>query len=94
MTPLAATQEKIDGFFGQLPYKCHQNRVASVGDAQGRDTRQEDVESLSTLRPEGSPAQSRISPGKQRILRKLTRDLPADSGRSGGGDGGGGGREG
>jgi len=23
---------QIDGFFIQLPYKCHQNRVASVGD--------------------------------------------------------------
>ena len=29
---LEATQGQIDGFFGQLPYKCHQNRVASVGD--------------------------------------------------------------
>ena len=27
-----ATQGQIDGFFSQLPYKCHQNRVASVGD--------------------------------------------------------------
>ena len=27
-----ATQGQIDGFFRQLPYKCHQNRVASVGD--------------------------------------------------------------
>ena len=25
-----ATRGHIDGFFGQLPYKCHQNRVASV----------------------------------------------------------------
>ena len=30
-TPEAA-QGQIDGFFSQLPYKCHQNRVASVGD--------------------------------------------------------------
>ena len=29
---LEATQGQIDGFFSQLPYKCHQNRVASVGD--------------------------------------------------------------
>ena len=29
---LEATQGKIDGFFSQLPYKCRQNRVASVGD--------------------------------------------------------------
>jgi len=29
---LEATQGQIDGFFRQLPYKCHQNRVASVGD--------------------------------------------------------------
>ena len=29
---LEATQVQIDGFFSQLPYKCHQNRVASVGD--------------------------------------------------------------
>ena len=29
---LEATRGKIVGFFGQLPYKCHQNRVASVGD--------------------------------------------------------------
>jgi len=29
---LESTQVQIDGFFGQLPYKCHQNRVASVGD--------------------------------------------------------------
>jgi len=28
---LESTQGQIDGFFGQLPYKCHQNRVASVG---------------------------------------------------------------
>ena len=27
-----ATQGQNDGFFSQLPYKCHQNRVASVGD--------------------------------------------------------------
>ena len=26
------TQGQIDGLFSQLPYKCHQNRVASVGD--------------------------------------------------------------
>ena len=41
VTTLEATQGQIDGFFGQLPYKCHQNRlpykchqnrVASVGD--------------------------------------------------------------
>ena len=29
---MEATQGQIDGFFSQLPYKCHQNRVASVGD--------------------------------------------------------------
>ena len=29
---LEATQGQIDGFFGQLPYKYHQNRVASVGE--------------------------------------------------------------
>ena len=29
---LEATQGQMDGFFSQLPYKCHQNRVASVGD--------------------------------------------------------------
>ena len=29
---LKATQGQIDGFLSQLPYKCHQNRVASVGD--------------------------------------------------------------
>ena len=29
---LEATQGQIDGFFSQLPYKCHQNRVAHVGD--------------------------------------------------------------
>ena len=28
---LEATQGQMDGFFGQFPYKCHQNRVASVG---------------------------------------------------------------
>ena len=28
---LEATQGQMDGFFSQLPYKCHQNRVASVG---------------------------------------------------------------
>ena len=27
-----ATQGQIDGFISQLPYKYHQNRVASVGD--------------------------------------------------------------
>ena len=25
---LEATQGKIDGFFGQLPFTCHRNRVA------------------------------------------------------------------
>ena len=29
---LEATQRRVDGFFSQLPYKCHQTRVASVGD--------------------------------------------------------------
>ena len=29
---LEATQGQFDGFFSQLPYKCHQNRVASVGE--------------------------------------------------------------
>jgi len=29
---LEATQGQFDIFFSQLPYKCHQNRVASVGD--------------------------------------------------------------
>ena len=29
---LEATQGQFHGFFSQLPYKCHQNRVASVGD--------------------------------------------------------------
>jgi len=29
---LETTQGQMDGFFSQLPYKCHQNRVASVGD--------------------------------------------------------------
>jgi len=29
---LEATQEQLHGVFSQLPYKCHQNRVASVGD--------------------------------------------------------------
>ena len=28
---LDATQGQMDGFLSQLPYKCHQNRVASVG---------------------------------------------------------------
>jgi len=31
-TTLEATQGQIDGFFSQLPYKYHQNWVASVGD--------------------------------------------------------------
>ena len=29
---LEATHGQIDGLFSQLPYKGHQNRVASVGD--------------------------------------------------------------
>ena len=29
---LEATQGQIDVFFSQLPYKCRQNRGASVGD--------------------------------------------------------------
>jgi hypothetical protein len=29
---LDATIGQIDAFLGQLPYKCHLNRVASVGD--------------------------------------------------------------
>ena len=32
LTTLETTQRKMDGFFSHLPYKCHQNRVASVGD--------------------------------------------------------------
>ena len=31
-TALDATQVPIDGLFSQLPYKCHHNLVASVGD--------------------------------------------------------------
>ena len=31
-TTLEATQGQIDGFFSQLPYGRHQDRVASVGD--------------------------------------------------------------
>ena len=34
-TTLEATQRQIDDFFSQLPYKCHQNRVASGGDSLG-----------------------------------------------------------
>ena len=30
-TTLETTRGQIDGFFSQLPYKCHQNRVATVG---------------------------------------------------------------
>ena len=29
---LEATQGQMDDFFGQLPYKCHPEEVASVGD--------------------------------------------------------------
>ena len=29
---LKATQGQMDGFFNQLPYKCHLEKVASVGD--------------------------------------------------------------
>ena len=29
---LEATQGQMDGFLSQLPYKRHQNRVASLGD--------------------------------------------------------------
>ena len=29
---LEVTPGQIDGFFSQLPYNCHQNRMASVGD--------------------------------------------------------------
>ena len=36
---------------------------------RGTDTRQEYVESLSTLRLGGSPTQSRISPRIQRMLK-------------------------
>jgi len=32
VTALETTQGQIDGFFSQLPCKCHQNRMASVGD--------------------------------------------------------------
>ena len=32
VSTLEANQGQIDGFFGQLPCKCHQNRVAPVGD--------------------------------------------------------------
>jgi len=33
ITPaLEATHGQIDGFFSQLPYKCHLEEVASVGD--------------------------------------------------------------
>ena len=36
---LEATQGQMYGFFGQLPYKCHQNRLASVGDNPEIDLR-------------------------------------------------------
>ena len=39
-------------------HACQHSQARIFG---GRDTRQEDVESLSTLRLEGSPSQSRIS---------------------------------
>ena len=32
LSTLEATQGQIDGSLSQLPYQCHQNRVASVGD--------------------------------------------------------------
>ena len=32
LATLEATQGQIDGFFSQLPHKCHQNRVACVAD--------------------------------------------------------------
>ena len=32
LTTQEATQGQIDGFLSQLSYKCHQNRVASLGD--------------------------------------------------------------
>ena len=32
ITALEATQGQMDGFFGQLPNKCHLEEVASVGD--------------------------------------------------------------
>jgi hypothetical protein len=31
-TTLEAIQGQIDGFFRQLPFKCHHNQVASQGD--------------------------------------------------------------
>ena len=31
VTRLEATQGQMDGFFSQLPYKCHLEEVASVG---------------------------------------------------------------
>ena len=31
-TALEATQGQMDGFFSQLPYKCHLEEVASGGD--------------------------------------------------------------
>jgi len=34
-TTLEATQGQIDGFFSQLPYKCHQNQVIDSGFAHG-----------------------------------------------------------
>ena len=32
LSTLEKTQGQIDGFFSQLPCKCHQNQVAFVGD--------------------------------------------------------------
>ena len=32
VSTLETTQGQIDGFFSQLPYKCHLKEVASVGD--------------------------------------------------------------
>ena len=32
MTTLETTRGQIDGFFGQLPFKCYLPEVASVGD--------------------------------------------------------------
>ena len=31
-TTLETAQGQMDGFFGQLPFKCHLEEVASVGD--------------------------------------------------------------
>ena len=69
-TILEAAKGKIDGFFGQLPHKCHQNRVASVG-----------IDFLSSA-PRSPRCASCTQMSRATLISPSTWPVPADHSRS------------